>query len=580
MANYKWSFANVGGVTRVCIQSAEDIRHLGELDKKMWTVLSCPVNGLEISSDSLSLMDQDGDGQLRLKEVVATADWLCATLKDPQSLFEQSDSILLDNIIDESIVAVARKIVESLKLKVERISLADVQAAIDAIAIETPEMPAAPFEADVIAAYKAKSPEYAAYFEQEKLQKLGLASIPEETPKPGMTEKKFIEMGDQISKWESEVESIKSQVESELAAAKAEFEPLRKLLLLHRDFYRLLRNFVTLEDFYDNDDKTVASFQAGTLILDQRACKLCIRVNDLAKHDSQAPLSGMYLLYCNCENKKTGKKLQIVAAMTQGEIKNLNVGKNGIFYDNDGLDYDATVFKIIENPISIRQAFWTPYRKMAKWVEDKINKSAAEKDAKAFDDMTAKADATVANPNAEQKLAFDIAKFAGIFAAIGMALGMIGTALAAVAGGLASLNWWQLIIVFICILLVISGPSMIMAWMKLRRRNLAPVLNANGWAINADSIISVPFGMKLTEQVRFPFTQNPAKKSPAGKIFLVILLLIVLGLGGYGIYKYITKEEVTSEEVMEATEAEANPALTMEEAEAPAEAPETEEGAE
>ncbi len=580
MANYKWSFANVGGVTRVCIQSAEDVRHLGELDKKMWTVLSCPVNGLEISSDSLSLMDQDGDGQLRLKEVVATADWLCATLKDPQSLFEQSDSILLDNIIDESIVAVARKIVESLKFKVERISLADVQAAIDAIAIETPEMPAAPFEADVIAAYKAKSPEYAAYFEQEKLQKLGLASIPEETPKPGMTEKKFIEMGDQISKWESEVESIKSQVESELAAAKAEFEPLRKLLLLHRDFYRLLRNFVTLEDFYDNDEKTVASFQAGTLILDQRACKLCIRVNDLAKHDSQAPLSGMYLLYCNCENKKTGKKLQIVTAMTQGEIKNLNVGKNGIFYDNDGLDYDATVFKIIENPISIRQAFWTPYRKMAKWVEDKINKSAAEKDAKAFDDMTAKADATVANPNAEQKPAFDIAKFAGIFAAIGMALGMIGTALAAVAGGLASLNWWQLIIVFICILLVISGPSMIMAWMKLRRRNLAPVLNANGWAINADSIISVPFGMKLTEQVRFPFTQNPAKKSPAGKIFLVIVLLIVLGLGGYGIYKYITKEEVTAEEVMEATEAEANPALTLEEAEAPAEAPETEEGAE
>ena len=395
-----------------------------------------------------------------------------------------------------------------------------------------------------------------------------------------MTEKKFIEMGDQISKWESEVESIKSQVESELAAAKAEFEPLRKLLLLHRDFYRLLRNFVTLEDFYDNDDKTVASFQAGTLILDQRACKLCIRVNDLAKHDSQAPLSGMYLLYCNCENKKTGKKLQIVAAMTQGEIKNLNVGKNGIFYDNDGLDYDATVFKIIENPISIRQAFWTPYRKMAKWVEDKINKSAAEKDAKAFDDMTAKADATVANPNAEQKPAFDIAKFAGIFAAIGMALGMIGTALAAVAGGLASLNWWQLSIVFICILLVISGPSMIMAWMKLRRRNLAPVLNANGWAINADSIISVPFGMKLTEQVRFPFTQNPAKKSPAGKIFLVIVLLIVLGLGGYGIYKYITKEEVTAEEVMEATEAETNPALTMEEAEATAEAPETEEGEE
>ena len=560
----------MGGVTRVRIKSAEDVRHLGELDKKMWTVLSCPVNGLEISSDSLRLMDQDGDGQLRLKEVVATADWLCATLRDPQSLFEQSDVINIKNIADEGIRVISDKL-----QKDGKVALADVQAAIDAIAIETPEMPAAPFEADVIAAYKAKSPEYAAYFEQEKLQKLGLASIPEDAPKPGMTEKKFIEMGDQISKWESEVESIKSKVESEMAAAKAEFEPLRKLLLLHRDFYRLLRNFVTLEDFYDNDEKTVASFLAGTLILDQRACKLCIRVNDLAKHDSQAPLSGMYLLYCNCENKKTGKKLQIVAAMTQGEIKNLSVGKNGIFYDNNGLDYDATVFKIIENPISLRQAFWNPYRKMAKWVEDKINKSAAEKDAKTFDDMTAKV-ATAADPNAEKKSAFDIAKFAGIFAAIGMALGMIGTALGSVAQGWIRLTWWQQIIVFVCILLIISGPSMIMAWMKLRRRNLAPVLNANGWAINADSIISVPFGLKLTEQVRFPFTKNPAKKNPAGKIFLVILLLIILGLGGFGIYKYITKEEVTAEEVMEATEAEANPAVSLENAEVS----ETEEGAE
>ena len=560
----------MGGVTRVRIKSAEDVRHLGELDKKMWTVLSCPVNGLEISSNSLRLMDQDGDGQLRLKEVVATADWLCATLRDPQSLFEQSDVIKIENIADEGIRVISDKL-----QKDGKVALADVQAAIDGIAIETPEMPAAPFEADVIAAYKAKSPEYAAYFEQEKLQKLGLATIPEDAPKPGMTEKKFIEMGDQISKWESEVESIKSKVESEMAAAKAEFEPLRKLLLLHRDFYRLLRNFVTLEDFYDNDEKTVASFLAGTLILDQRACKLCIRVNDLAKHDSQAPLSGMYLLYCNCENKKTGKKLQIVAAMTQGEIKNLSVGKNGIFYDNNGLDYDATVFKIIENPISLRQAFWNPYRKMAKWVEDKINKSAAEKDAKTFDDMTAKV-ATAADPNAEKKSAFDIAKFAGIFAAIGMALGMIGTALASVAQGWISLTWWQQIIVFVCILLIISGPSMIMAWMKLRRRNLAPVLNANGWAINADSIISVPFGLKLTEQVRFPFTKNPAKKNPAGKIFLVILLLIILGLGGFGIYKYITKEEVTAEEVMEATEAEANPAVSLENAEVS----ETEEGAE
>lgn len=528
MARYKWSFANVGGVTRVRIRSAEDLRHLGELDKKMWTVLSCPVNGLEISADSLSLMDTDGDGKLRLKEVVATSGYLCASLKDPKSLFEQKDTVSMDNIADEAVLTVAKKIAGNKS----EIALADVQAAIDAVAIEEQPVPAAPLEADVIAAYKEKSAEYAAYFEQEKLQKLGLAVIPEDAVKPGMTEKKFAEMGAQIAEWEAAKAAAEGANADALAAAKAEFMPLRKLLLLHRDFYRLLRNFITLEDFYDLNEKTIASFQAGTLIIDQRACHLCIRVNDPAKHDAQAPLSGMYLLYCNCVNQKSGKTAQIVAAMTQGEIKNLSVGKNGIFYDNDGLDYDATVTKIIDNPISIRQAFWTPYRKFAKWIEEKINKSAAEKDAKAFDDMTAKVDAVKVEgaPDGAQKPAFDIAKFAGIFAAIGMALGMIGTMLVSVAKGWVTLTWWQQILVFCGILLLISGPSMIMAWLKLRRRNLAPVLNANGWAVNADAIISVPFGMTLTEQVSFPLVKAPKVDMSNGKQWLIGICVTLLVL--------------------------------------------------
>ena len=527
MAKYDWKFANVGGVTRVRIQSAEDIRHLGELDKKMWTVLSCPTTGLEISSDSLSLMDTDGDGKLRLKEVVATADYLCDALKDPQTLFEQSDSIALDNIADEGLRVTGDRL-----QKDGKVSLADVQAAIDAVTIEEKPIPAAPLEADVMAAYKEKQAEYAAYFEQEKLQKLGLAVIAEDAPKPGMKEADFLKMGKQIAEWEAAKAAAETANADALTAAKADYMPLRKLLLLHRDFYRLLRNFVTLEDFYDRDSTTIASFEAGTLIIDQRACHLCMRVNDPAKHDAQAPLSGMYLLYCNCVNQKTGKSMAIVAAVTQGEVNNLSIGKNAVFYDNDGLDYDATVTKIIDNPISIHQSFWTPYRKFANWVEEKINKSAAEKDAKAFGDLTAKADAAV-DPNAEKKPAFDIAKFAGIFAAIGMALGMIGAALVSVAEGMSGFKWWQYIIVFVCILLVISGPSMIMAYLKLRRRNLAPVLNANGWAVNADALVSVLFGRTLTEQVLLPVVKLPKVKkgmSAGEKWALAIGIIVAIGI--------------------------------------------------
>ena len=514
----------MGGVTRVRIQSAEDLRHLGELDKKMWTVLSCPVNGLEISADSLSLMDLDGDGKLRVKEVIATADYLCGALKNPETLFDQKDAIAIDNIADDGLRCIGERLSED-----GVVSLAAVQAAIDAVTIDEKPVPAAPFEADVMAAYKEKQAEYAAYFEQEKLQKLGLAVIAEETPKPGMKEKDFIAMGAKIAEYEAAKAEAETANADALAAAKAEFAPLRKLLLLHRDFYRLLRNYITLEDFYDRDNETIASFEAGTLIIDQRACRLCMRVNDPAKHDSQAPLSGMYLIYCNCVNQKTGKSMAIVAAVTQGEVNNLSIGKNAVFYDNDGLDYDATVTKIIDNPISIRQAFWTPYRKFGNWIQEKINKSAAEKDAKAFGDMTAKADAAVADPNAEKKAAFDIAKFAGIFAAIGMALGMIGTALASVASGMKGFAWWQYLVVLACILLVISGPSMVMAWLKLRRRNLAPVLNANGWAVNADAIISVPFGRLLTEQVAFPLVKikKGMKGWQKGLLALGIIIVII-----------------------------------------------------
>ena len=254
--------------------------------------------------------------------------------------------------------------------------------------------------------------------------------------------------------------------------------------------------------------------------------------------------------------------------MTQGEVKNLSIGKNAVFYDNNGLDYDATVTKIIDNPISIRQAFWTPYRKFGKWVEDKINKSAAEKDAKAFDDMTAKVETAKVDgaPAEAQKPAFDIAKFAGIFAAIGMALGMIGTMLVSVAKGWVTLAWWQQILVFFGILLLISGPSMVMAWLKLRRRNLAPVLNANGWAVNSDAIISVLFGRTLTEQVKFPITKDPLRKgmNPWLSTLLVITIAIILGLGGWGIYKYITREKVSDAQIEQVTEAGENVVPTME----------------
>jgi hypothetical protein len=198
-----------------------------------------------------------------------------------------------------------------------------------------------------------------------------------------------------------------------------------------------------------------------------------------------------------------------VAAVTVGEIGDLVVGKNAIYYDNKGQMWDAVITKIIDNPISIGQAFWSPYRRMATTIENLINKTAADKDAAIMKDANAKISAVPAATPADDKSKapaspFDIAKFAGIFAALGMAFGMIGTALAGILDSLKGFTWWQYIGIFVGIMLFISGPAMIMAWMKLRRRNIAPLLNANGWAVNASSRISIPFGETLTDVARFP----------------------------------------------------------------------------
>jgi len=532
---YKWTFENVGGATRVRVMTGEDIRHLGELDQKMWTVLSCPASGLEIDTESLSLMDIDGDGQLRLVEVVKTAEWLCSVLKDPDVLFRKSDTLSLDEIADEAILAVAKKVAG----EANEVSLAPVNAAIDAVAITPAAVPAAPYEADVMAMYKSKQGEIAAYYELAKMAKLGLAVIPEETVAPAISEKEFTAMGAKIADYEAGVKAAADTDAAALAAGKAEYADLRKLLLLSRDFVTLLRNFVTLEDFYKREADQMAIFQAGTLVIDQRACRLCIRVNDMGKQDAQAGASGMFLIYCDCHSKKLGQSMKIVAGVTMGEIKNLKVGKNAVFYDRQGNDWDATITKVVDNPISIRQAFWSPYRKFGNWVTELINKSAAEKNDKAFADMTAQAQQSTAaltdGATPEKKQAFDIAKFAGIFAAIGMAIGFIGEAIVSLAGGINETPWWKLLIWIAAIMLVISGPAMIMAWIKLRRRNLAPILNANGWAVNADTLISVPFGITLTEQVQFPFiklTDPFAKKGmPAWKKAL-IWCAVIIGLAG------------------------------------------------
>ncbi|MBQ9410889.1 MAG: hypothetical protein IJU21_04700, partial [Bacteroidales bacterium] len=279
-------------------------------------------------------------------------------------------------------------------------------------------------------------------------------------------------------------------------------EEVGKLVSLYRNFYRFLNNYVVLADFYDPDQKAI--FQAGRLYIDQRSTDLCVKVAGPAPEISS--LSGMYILYCACTSEKLGKSFNIAAVLTDGDVDGLREGKNAVFYDREGNDYTAKVTAIVDNPISIRQAFWSPYKKVARMINDRIDKKAAEKNEKSMAGLTAATNNTADGkaPGEAIKSSFDIAKFAGIFAAVGMGLGMLGQMVVALAKGVAAIKFWVLLLIILGLMLVISGPAMFIAWRKLRKRDLGPVLNANGWAINANALVNVKFGKTLTSLAKFP----------------------------------------------------------------------------
>ncbi|MBQ0045245.1 MAG: hypothetical protein KBT05_09560, partial [Bacteroidales bacterium] len=94
-ASYEWKFVNVGGMTRVNITSGEDIKHLPELDQKLWTVLSCPAQGLEFDQKTLEMLDADKDGKIRVNEILAASSWLTKVIKDADLLLKGDDVLPL-----------------------------------------------------------------------------------------------------------------------------------------------------------------------------------------------------------------------------------------------------------------------------------------------------------------------------------------------------------------------------------------------------------------------------------------------------------------------------------------------------
>ena len=137
MDKYKWNFTTIGGVTRVCIDDGQAIAHLNELDQKLWTVLSCPVQAIELDKKTLDILDSNGDGKIHVNEMVAASQWLTKIINDPDLLLKKDDFIPLsafneDDAEGKQLKASAIQILKNLGLEKDSISISDTA---DSIAI-------------------------------------------------------------------------------------------------------------------------------------------------------------------------------------------------------------------------------------------------------------------------------------------------------------------------------------------------------------------------------------------------------------------------------------------------------------
>ncbi|MFO8004555.1 hypothetical protein [Thioalkalivibrio sp.] len=696
-APQRWRFFRSGGFDQVRLDTGADLMHLGDLDPKLWSVLSCPTSGLEFDPRTLELLDADGDGHIRVPEILAAVSWACSMLKDPAILIDGGATLPL-NAIDDStpegarLLASARQILALLRRSgadavsvdesadkgaifnvhcfngdgivppgltgdeatrsvigeiMERfgpdtdrsgepgVSREKLEAFFDearafldwwqigqANADEIlPLGETTAVAAEVLESVRAKVDDYfmrcrlatfdgratgalnpdAAVYAALAPGEIAVSAAPVAAlPLAEVAAGRPLPLGDGVNPvWAERVERLRREVVSPLLGAReglsledweticARLAPYRawladkagdrvaslgaerirallegdareaiarlieqdraveaqveaidaveRLARYHRDLFTLLNNFVSLRDFYSTRSKAI--FQAGTLYLDRRSCELCLRVDDMIRHSALAHFSGTYLVYCHCE-RRGGPPMTIVAGVTDGDADNLMVGRNGIFYDRHGRDWDATVVKLVEHPISVRQAFWSPYKRIVRTLQEQIQKFAASRDQAVEEEAMSGVTGAVARAKSRQggteQTPFDIARFAGIFAAIGLAIGAIGTALAAVVAGLFTLSWWQFPLVVLGVLLAISGPSMLLAWLKLRQRNLAPLLDANGWAVNTRARINLPFGVSLTGVAALPdgaerSLDDPyAEKKQRWKTCLVLIVVAIL----------------------------------------------------
>lgn len=306
----------------------------------------------------------------------------------------------------------------------------------------------------------------------------------------------------------------------------AHLDELEKLILYQRWIFTFANNFVSMPYLYERQER--ALFEQGTLVLGGREFTLAVRVPDRAQHAKLAQDAGMFMMYLEVFGRSPSERFEIAVPVTSGGSDNLWVGKCGVFRTIDGEWYDARIVHVIVQPVSVLDALFAPFTKVGKLISRRLERMSqgVDKDLEKLDPWEnpgvsrAEGSTSAATPLSGAALPPSHAPSATPSGGMGAGASTIlmsgGVAFAAIASAIAfvvsqiervlSENPLGLLYSISILVAIAVLPTVTLAWLKLRRRNLGSVLEGAGWALNDK--------LRLTRRLGKLFTQRP--KLPKG----------------------------------------------------------------
>jgi len=550
---YNWKWFRAGRMSQVSLTCGADIAALSELDRKQWIAISMPTTGVRFDARMLELMDTDHDGRIRTPEVLAAIDFLKSRNVDFDSLFtsgeaeekaladvtsKQADLAKLDpSAEDKKALADWEAQGKSPEVAVVGDATADASAAlaavehvVDAFFLPPEDMPLVTEEADKVLPLKD-------HLNPKHLE--AILAFAEKCVKPVLGERESLTRMEwkKVKGAFAPYRAWASAKPVMNAGRKGELDDEERVLRYKLHLVEFLENYVNMRRLYDL--KELAVFQTGTLRIDAKEMNLCFHVESEAAHSALVEKSNCCVIYLKLTRPSEGATRSICAVVTAGAVAQLYVGRNGVFYDRDGKDWDAVVTKVVEAQVSLAEAFWAPWRKLGEGIAAAVKKFLGDKQAAAQKNIETGAQSAQAGG----------AAMASSVAAIGIGVGMVGAAAASLMAAISKMSALQIVISVAALIFVVSLPSVILTWFKLRKRDIGAILNACGWAVNRP----MRFSMKRARS----FTVC----APCRWCRLVLFALVAAAIAAAALWFFCPcRKSCKAEEPQPAAEAQAAPA--------------------